>query len=94
MSIVAGSMTTAFLLGIETAGDVKPIVNGTRAGGAVIEGDLNGNGFLDREDLKIAEELAKGLRSPLPSELAADPNQDFIITEADVLWIRQKLEKP
>ena len=91
-AIVTSSMTVAFILGVETAGDVQPVVNETRAGGAVLEGDLNGNGIVDLADLHLALQLARGDRTPKPRELAADPNQDFRFTIDDALLILQKLE--
>lgn len=92
IAIVASSMTVAFILGIETAGDVKPVVTETRAGNAVLRGDMNGDGTLDLSDVRIALELAEGKRSPTPDELAADPNQDFVITKDDVTAIADAIE--
>jgi|GEM_PF-894207 hypothetical protein len=91
--IVVGSVSAAFILGIETAGDVQPVVSRTEAGGTVLEGDFNGNGVLDVNDARIALELAKGYRSPTPQELSADPNGDFSITFEDAMLILDKLER-
>ncbi len=93
IAIVGSSMTVAFILGVRTAGDVQPVVGETRAGGAVILGDLNGNGIVDIDDAKKALELVKGLRTPLPQELAADPDQNFTITIDDVLSILNSIKK-
>ncbi len=93
IAIVASSMTVAFILGIETAGDVQPVVNETRAGGTVLQGDLNANGKLDLADVRIALELARGQRTPTPAELSADPNQDFIITTDDALAILDAMKQ-
>ncbi len=90
--IVASSMSLAFVLGIETAGDVQPVINETRAGNMVLDGDLNGNGILDVNDAHIALELAQNYRTPTPQELAADPNQDFRFTVEDAIKILEKLE--
>ena len=90
--IVVGSMSFAFALGIQTAGDFQPVVNETKAGNAVLEGDFNGNGALDINDVHIALELAQNFRTPTPAELAADPNQDFHITIEDAMMIVEKLE--
>lgn len=92
ISIVGSSMTVAFILGIGTAGEVHPVVSETRAGGAVLLGDLSGNGTIDMDDVKIALELSKGTRTPTPKELAADPNQDFVITLDDAMSILEKLK--
>ncbi len=84
IAIVGSSMTVAFILGIQTAGDVQPIVGEIRAGGTVLLGDMNGNSTIDPDDARIAIELTKGLRTPTPEELAADPDQNFVITIEDV----------
>ncbi len=93
ISIVLGSMTVAFLLGIETASDVQPLVGQTQAGADVIQGDMNGNGILDLGDVEITLELAQGYRTPTPSELGADPNQDFQITVDDAIAIVKTLAR-
>ena len=93
ITIVLSSMTAAFLLGIETAGDLHPVVSETRAGGTVLDGDFNKNGVIDIGDAKIALELAMEYRTPTPDELAADPNQDFHITSDDVMTIINRLQE-
>ncbi len=92
ISIVSGSMAFAFIVGIQTANDVHPVISETRAGGAVVLGDLNGSGAVDTDDVRIAVELSKGVRTPTPEELSADPNQDFVITSEDALSILEILE--
>ncbi len=89
--IIVGSMTAAFVLGIQTAGDVRPLIGATSADGSM-EGDFNANGHLDLSDARIAVELAAGYRTATPEELAADPNHDFSITANDVLLILERLE--
>lgn len=91
--IVLGSMSAAFMVGIQTAGDVRPVVGSISADGTVIEGDFNGNGQLDIADARIALVLAHGDRTPSPSELAADPNGDFHITLEDAEAILERLER-
>lgn len=88
-----GCMTAAFAIGIQTAGDVRPVVDSTIADGAYLEGDLNGNGQLDIGDARAALEIAQGYRPATPEELAADPNGDFVITGEDVLFILEILER-
>ena len=85
--IVSGSMTVAFIIGIKTAGDVSPVVSPTMADANVLAGDMNNNGQLDTEDVRIALEIANGYRTPTPSELAADPNRDYTITSDDAMAI-------
>lgn len=90
--IVVASMSLAFLLGIETSGDIEPVVGSLRAGSVAVEGDFNGNGLLDANDARIALEIAQGFRSPTTQELAADPDHDFHITVEDAMAILEKLE--
>ncbi|MSR67464.1 hypothetical protein EXS65_01380 [Candidatus Peribacteria bacterium] len=85
-------MTVAFVVGIQTANNVHPVISETRAGGAVVLGDMNGSGVIDIADVQIAVELSNGARTPTPSELSADPNQDFVITSEDALSILEMLE--
>ncbi len=92
IAIVAGSMAIAFIVGIETASDIQPVVRSTNAGGSVLRGDLNGNGALDLSDLRIALELARGDRTPSPKELSADPDQNFQFTIADAISIVSDME--
>lgn len=91
--IVAGSMSLAFALGIETAGDVQPVVIATRADASVLAGDLNGNGQLDLDDVHAALEIADGYRTPTPQELAADPDRDYRITTEDAMSILEQLKR-
>lgn len=93
IGIVAGSMTVAFILGIETAGDLQPVVHETRADNEVVRGDMNGNGSIDEDDVRIALELANGARTPTPAELEADPDQSFSITFDDVTAILDAMKK-
>ncbi len=91
ISIIVGSMTVAFILGIQTAGDVRPVIGAISADGAM-EGDFNSNGHLDLEDAEIALELASNYRTPTPEELEADPNRDYVITNEDVFTILERLK--
>lgn len=85
-------MTVAFILGIGTAGEVHPVVTETIAGGAVLLGDLSADGKIDMDDVAIAIALSKGERTPTAKELAADPNQDFVITLEDVQSILENIK--
>lgn len=85
-------MTVAFAIGIQTAGDVHPIVEPTRAG-IRLSGDLNGNDILDTGDARMALEIARGYREATTEELEADTNQDFRITVEDVAAILEAIER-
>ena len=89
--LVLGSMAVAFMLGIQTAGDVHPLIEPTRAGTRQ-SGDLDGNDMVNASDARLALDIAKGYREATPDELLADPNQDFHITLEDVAEILQMIE--
>jgi hypothetical protein len=86
------SMTAAFVLGIKTAGDVQPVINPTRAGGTIIDGDLNANGILDAADAELALQVALGYIAVTPQMLEADPDHDFKITIEDSINILDRLQ--
>ncbi len=91
IAIIVSSVTAAFALGIQTAGDFRSVTP-TLADRSDTAGDFNGNGYLDIQDARIALELARGYRSPTPDELSVDPNRDYSITTEDVLSILLRLE--
>jgi hypothetical protein len=91
--IVTGSMSIAFIIGIQTAGDVSPVVLPTQADSSILAGDLNGNGKVDLDDVHRALEIANGYRTPTPAELAADPNHDFLITTDDAIAIVEQIKR-
>ncbi len=90
--IVLASVTAAFIVGIQTAGDFRSVAT-IQADGTDLAGDFNANGNLDIQDARIALELASGYRSPTPQELSADPDRDFSITTQDVFSILERLER-
>jgi hypothetical protein len=87
IGIVTTSMAFAFLIGVNTAGDVHPIIGSTNADNSLVEGDLNGNGRIDIDDALEALDIARGYRTATPDELSADPNGDYVITLGDVATI-------
>ena len=89
--MMLGFMVVAFTLGIQTAGDVHPIVEPTRAGER-LSGDIDGNGIVDVRDVRQALEIVRGYREATPLELLADPNQDSRITIEDVAAMLQTIE--
>ena len=92
IGIVAASMSFAFLIGIQTASDVKPIIGGANADSSLVEGDLDGNGVIAIADALLALEIAQGYTVATPEELAADPNRDYVITFDDVSTILLMIE--
>lgn len=90
--IVLSCMAVAFAIGIQTAGDVQPMVEPTRAG-IRTSGDFDGDGTIDADDARIALDIARGYRIATAEELEADTNQDFRITVEDVAAIIEQLER-
>ncbi|HRH93737.1 MAG TPA: hypothetical protein PKV72_04380 [Candidatus Peribacteria bacterium] len=90
--LVLGFMAVAFAVGIQTAGDVRPLVEPTRAG-IRLSGDMDGNDVVNAADARLALEVARGYREATLSELEADTNQDFRITMEDVSAILEMLER-
>lgn len=90
IGIVVGSMTAAFIVGVETAGDVEQVPL-TKASDTAVLGDFNADGKLTPEDVSIALDIAQGYRTPTPEELAADPNRDFHITIEDAKSILDEM---
>ncbi len=84
---VLGSMAVSFFVGIQTAGDVHPLISSTMAGETVVKGDMNGSGDLDQEDARIALEIAHNLRRATDAQLERDVDGDFRITSLDALAI-------
>ena len=91
MGLLAGFTSLAFLLGIGTAGEVRPI-SASLADDARLEGDIDGDNDVDVTDARIILEIVRGYRSPTRNELLADPNQDFRITIDDALAILKRIE--
>ncbi len=90
--LVLGCMSVAFAVGIQTAGDVHPLVEPTRAG-IRLSGDMDGNDMVTPADARLALEIARGYRNATPEELEADTNQDFRITIEDVAAILEIVER-
>ncbi len=90
--VVAGAtcLVLSFFIGIQTAGDVQPI-SLIEAGGTQIEGDMNGSGDLDINDVVVILEVVRGYREMTPELLNADPNDDGQLTIDDALRILSTL---
>ncbi len=89
MGIAALCAVASFQVGMKTAGDVTT-VDRTHAS-ETLSGDVDGNGTVDREDVRIIIEIAEGSREATPYELRADPNQDGKLTVDDALRILREL---
>lgn len=82
----AATVLCAFVIGIETAGDVHPIAL-IEAGSDSVRGDVSGNGILDLGDAVAILEIVQGYRDPTPEELRKDPSSDGLLTVDDALRV-------
>ena len=89
---VIAFMAMSFVLGIQTAGDVKT-VSTTEAVGSQLPGDVNGDSAITAADAHLAIEIAQGKVIATQQMLLADPNGDYSITLDDALAILTALEQ-
>lgn len=90
IAIGAASIAASFLVGIQTAGDVKPIAL-IEAGGSAATGDIDGNGVVDLLDALAILEIAQGYREPTPKQLLADPSGNGALTVEDAIRLLSTL---
>lgn len=90
LSLAAVAMIGSFALGIQSAGDVRP-VSLIEAGSVEQSGDMDGNGYIDANDVQIILEIAQGYAVATPKQLQADPNADGKITVDDAIRLLNTL---
>jgi len=83
-------VAAALVIGIQSAGDVKPIAL-IEAGSENRVGDLTGDGVVDVQDAIQILEVVQGYKAPTPEQLLADPNEDGQLTVDDALRILRTL---
>jgi len=76
---------SAFFVGIQTAGDVRPI--SLIEAGVVVSSDMDGDGIVDARDALVILEVVSGYRDVTPEMLRSDPNRDGILTIDDAIRI-------
>ena len=86
LALGTATIAMCFAIGIETAGDVEPIAL-IQAGSPQLSGDIDGNGRIDQQDVRIILEVAQGYSVPTPEQLLADPNRDGQLTVSDALQL-------
>ncbi len=84
-------MVVAFGLGIQQSGDVVPAQLVESGGSTVIRGDLDADGLLTVDDVRLALEYAQGYRKPEARSWAREPVADGSFTVDDALWILSHL---
>lgn len=90
LSIAAACLTSSFLLGISSAGEVAP-AQLIEAGGFPSTGDIDGSGVVDGADVTLILEMVQGYREPTAAQLKADPNGDGQLTIDDALRILSRI---
>lgn len=90
LSLAAIAMVSSFSLGIQSAGDVRP-VSLIQAGTGQKSGDMDGNGFVDVRDVQLILEISQGYKVATSAQLQADPNGDGAISVDDAIRIISKL---
>ena len=86
LMIGAATVASAFFVGIQTAGDIRPI-SLIEAGSGELRGDIDGNGVVDIHDAIAVLDIAQGYEDPSVEQLKADPNGDGLLTVDDALRI-------
>jgi len=88
ISAVVGS----FSLGLHSTGSVQPFTI-IEAGSASLRGDMNGDGYLTVEDVRLILEFSQSYKKPTPAQLNADPNGDGQLNIDDALRLLSILEQ-
>lgn len=83
-------VVASFALGIHTAGDIAPIAS-LQAGGPAREGDMNGDGTVNIEDVIEILEIVRGQLPATAHHLRVDPNTDGKVTIDDAIHLLQTL---
>lgn len=80
----------SFGLGVKTAGDVQTIEH-TDASSDIVAGDMNADATVDEQDVILILEIAQGYEAATPEQIAADPNDNGVLTVDDALRVLQTL---
>lgn len=83
-TLALGCVASAFVIGIQSAGEVQPI-SLIEAGSMAIRGDFNGSGDIDLQDVHIVLEVVAEYRVPTAEQLLNDPDGDGQLTVDDAL---------
>lgn len=83
-------VVSSFAIGIQSVGEVQPVTL-IEAGSIQEQGDVDGSGSRDLQDVIIILEISQGYAEATPAQLRADPNKDGQLTVADALSILKSL---
>lgn len=86
LTLGAACILGSFFVGIQTAGDVRPVTL-IEAGGLTLAGDIDGNGIVDVSDALRILEVTQGYEAVTVDMLTADPNRDGALTVDDAIAI-------
>lgn len=90
MSLALVAMIGSFSLGIQSAGNVRP-VSLIEAGSVQRNGDVDGNGVVNTRDVLLILEIAQGYMTATPQQIQADPNNDGKLTVDDAIRLLKNL---
>lgn len=91
LSLAVFAMVGSFSLGIQSAGDVRPVSLIEAGSNAQQSGDVDGNGVVDNRDAMLILEISQGYVTPTAEQLQADPNGDGRLTVDDAIRILAEL---
>ena len=83
-------VVSSFAIGIQSVGEVQPVTL-IEAGAVQEQGDMDGSGSIDIQDVILILEIAQGYREASPAQLRADPNTDGQLTVTDALRVLETL---
>lgn len=84
-------MATAFTLGMHTTASVRPVE--LIEAGSTRSGDMDGDGVLTLNDVRIVLEIVNGYREATLEQRAADIDGDGVLTIDDALRMLYLLER-
>lgn len=91
LMIAAATISSAFFVGIQTAGEVHPVTL-IEAGSGKLRGDMDDNGVVDVRDAIVILDIVQGYEQATPDHILGDPNGDGILTIDDARRILERIE--
>ena len=96
-ALALASSTLAFLIGIQTAGDVQTVKRSEASDAeenAFIRGDADQNGVLDAQDAITVLDISQGWTDgDTETVLSGDMDDDAVLTAIDVLLILRSISQ-
>lgn len=85
----------SFVMGVQTAGEVRPVDRIEAQANLLMHkpGDIDGDGNVTVDDAILALRLYEGKESPTDAALAGDPDRDGSFTLSDLAAILRTIQK-